>query len=86
MEAQVWTLIGLLAGTLIGTLYYLGNRIDALGNRMDARMDGLSGRMDGLAQRMDALTLTVHEQGRQLGSQIYDLAKGLDDHIRRHAS
>ena len=79
MEAQAWTAIGLLAATLVGSLFYLGNRIDSLGARLDARIDGLSGRIDGLAGR-------VEDHGRQLGSQIYEMAAKLDEHLRRHAS
>ena len=81
MEAQVWTLIGLLAATLIGTLVHLGGRIDSLRTRIDGRLDVLaceiraqSGRIDGLSSRMDCLA-----------DHIYELAIKLDDHLRRHA-
>jgi hypothetical protein len=50
MDAAVWTAIGLLAATSLGSLFYLGARIDGLG----ARIDGLGARMDGLGARMDA--------------------------------
>jgi hypothetical protein len=50
MDAAVWTPIGLLAATSLGSLFYLGARIDGLG----ARIDGLGARMDGLGARMDA--------------------------------
>jgi hypothetical protein len=36
MGAAVWTAIGLLAVTSLGTLFYLGSRIDGLAARMDA--------------------------------------------------
>ncbi|MDQ3767698.1 MAG: hypothetical protein M3346_10180 [Actinomycetota bacterium] len=85
MEAQAWTAIGLLAATLLGSLFYLGNRIDTLGARLDSRIDGLTGRIDGLNGRLDGLTVRVEEQGRQLGSEIYGLATRLDEHLRRHA-
>ena len=78
MEAQAWTAIAVLAATLVGSLFYLGNRIDFLGARLHSRIDGLSGRIDGLTAR-------VEDQGRQLGSQIYELGAKLDDHLRRHA-
>ena len=39
MEAATWTAIGLLAATSLGSLFYLGSRIDALGTRLDARID-----------------------------------------------
>jgi len=93
MEAQAWTAIGLLAATLVGSLFYLGNRIDSMGARFDplgARIDSLGvrldSRIDGLSGRIDGLTFGVEDQGRQLGSQIYELAAKLDDHLRRHAS
>jgi hypothetical protein len=42
MDGAIWTAIGLLAATSLGTLFYLGSRIDALA----ARMDGLNSRLD----------------------------------------
>lgn len=61
METAVWTAIGLLAATSLGTLFYLGSRIDALAARMDAgfarvdtRFDSIEARFDGLASRLDA--------------------------------
>jgi hypothetical protein len=61
MDAAVWTAIGLLAATSLGTLFYLGSRIDSLGSRidalsarMDSRFDGVAGRFDALEGRLDA--------------------------------
>jgi hypothetical protein len=61
MDAAVWTAIGLLAATSLGTLFYLGSRIDVLAARMDSRFDhvdtrfdALESRFDGLAARLDA--------------------------------
>ena len=61
MDGAVWTAIGLLAATSLGTLFYLGSRIDALATRMDAgfarvdaRFDALDARFDSLAARLDA--------------------------------
>ena len=45
-KLPVWTAIGLLAATSLGSLFCLGARIDALGARMDARFDSLEGRID----------------------------------------
>ena len=60
MDAAVWTAIGLLAATSLGTLFYLGARIDGLGARidslaarMDARFDGMESRFDALSARLD---------------------------------
>ncbi len=61
MDAAVWTAIGLLAATSLGSLFYLGSRIDALGSRidalsarMDSRFDAVSSRFDALEGRLDA--------------------------------
>ncbi|MDP9224413.1 MAG: hypothetical protein M3P18_11285 [Actinomycetota bacterium] len=86
MEAQAWTAIGLLAATLLGALFYLGNRIDVLGSEMRGQFQAQGSRIDALSARMDALAVRVEEQGLQLADRIYELAVKLDDHIRRHAS
>ena len=71
MEAAVWTAIGLLAATSLGSLFYLGARIDALGARMDSRFDSLEGRMEARFARVD---------------QRFDGLEGrLDAHLDRHA-
>ncbi|MBA2312529.1 MAG: hypothetical protein H0V97_06985 [Actinobacteria bacterium] len=92
MEAQAWTAIGLLAATLLGTLFYLGQRIDGLGERidslgarLDARIDSLAGDLRGQASRIDALGVRVEEQGTHLADRIYELSIRLDNHLRRHA-
>jgi len=61
MDAAVGTAIGLLAATSLGTLFYLGSRIDALATRMDAgfakvdaRFDAIDAGFDSLAARLDA--------------------------------
>jgi hypothetical protein len=78
MIAVAWTAIGLLAATLLGTLYYLGARIDALGTRLDARIDALGARLDG---RIDGLSARIDG----LSARIDGLATRLDTHIERHA-
>ena len=50
MDAAIWTAIGLLAATSLGSLFYLGSRIDGLGTRID----GLSNRIDALGARLDS--------------------------------
>jgi hypothetical protein len=62
MDAAVWTAIGLLAATSLGTLFYLGSRIDALGSRMDARFDRMDARFDRLDAKIDGVSerLTQH--------------------------
>jgi hypothetical protein len=66
MEAAVWTAIGLLAATSLGTLFYLGSRIDALSARIDLRFDHIhdkfarvDARFDGMHRRLDALNARV---------------------------
>jgi len=72
MEAAVWTALGLLAATSLGTLFYLGSRIDALAARLDARMDSGFARVDA---RFDAVD-----------SRFDSLASRLDAHLDHHAS
>ena len=52
MEQVAWTAIGLLAATLLSTLFYLGSKIDALGSSLNARLDALGARLDS---RIDGL-------------------------------
>ncbi len=54
MTAAIWTAIGLLAATSLGTLFYLGSGIDALAARMDARFDAVDAGLDALNARVDA--------------------------------
>jgi hypothetical protein len=60
--AAVWTAIGLLAATSLGTLFFLGARIDGLGAwidglaaRIDARFDRVDARFDRMDERFDAI-------------------------------
>jgi hypothetical protein len=71
MDAAVWTAIGLLATFSLGSLFYLGSRIDALASRMDARFDTLTGRMDSRFDSVDARLDGVNAR--------------VDTHLDRHA-
>ena len=71
MDAAVWTAIGLLATFSLGTLFYLGSRIDALASRMDARFDTLTARMDSRFDSVDARLDGVNAR--------------VDTHLDRHA-
>lgn len=42
MVAVAWTAIGLLAATLLGSLYWLGSRIDAQAARIDELVRGVA--------------------------------------------
>ena len=72
MDAAVWTAIAVLAATSLGTLFYLGARIDSLAARMDARFDALIGLMDS---RFDAIE-----------ARFDALAARFDAHLDRHAA
>ena len=74
MNAAIWTAIGLLAGTSLGTLFYLGARIDSMGGRIDA----LASRVDVLASRMDAGFARVDARFDALEARF-------DAHLDRHA-
>ena len=61
MDAVTWTALGILAAMNLGTLFYLGSRIDGLGSRidglsarMDARFDHMDERFDSLGARIDS--------------------------------
>lgn len=75
MEAQAWTAIGLLAATLIGSLFYLGNRIDSLGARIDSRIDGLETRLDG---RIDGLENRLESRIDSLSARLDSFAARID--------
>ena len=78
MDAAVWTAIGLLAATSLGTLFYLGARIYGVANGVGARIDGLGARIDSLAARMDA-------RFDGMESRFDALSARLDTHLDRHA-
>jgi hypothetical protein len=54
MDAAIWTALGLLAATSLGSLFYLGSRIDGLGTRIDALGARLDTRLDAMESRIDA--------------------------------
>ena len=78
MDAAVWTAIGLLATFSLGTLFYLGSRIDSLAARMDARFDSMDGRFDGLIARMDSRFDSVDARLDAVNARV-------DTHLDRHA-
>lgn len=77
MDAAIWTAIGLLAATSLGTLFYLGSRIDALAGRMDAGFARVDGRIDSLSSRVDAGFSRVDARFDALETR-------LDTHLDRH--
>jgi hypothetical protein len=54
MTAAIWTAIAVLAATTLGSLFYLGSRLDALAARIDAGFNSVNARLDGVAARIDA--------------------------------
>lgn len=53
MEAVTWSALGLVSAFALGTLFYLGARIDALAARMDSRFDRMDARFDSMIARID---------------------------------
>ena len=90
MEAQAWTAIGLLAATLLGTLFYVSNRIDSLGAKVDGRMDSLGakldGRMDGLTDRLDSLGARLDARIDHLSGRLDHLSGRVEDRGREFAA
>ena len=86
MDAAIWTAIGLLAATSLGTLFYLGTRIDALAARMDARLDAGFARVDAGFARVDAAFARVDARFDAMGARFDGLATRLDTHLDQHAS
>jgi len=56
MDAAGWTAIGLLAATSLGTLFYLGSRIDGLAAQMDVGFARVDSRFDRIEERLDSFT------------------------------
>jgi len=83
MEAAVWTAIVLLAATSLGTLFYVGSRMDALAARLDARMDSGFARVDA---RMDSGFARVDARFDAVEARLDALAARLDAHLDQHAS
>ena len=93
MEAQTWTVIGLLAATLFGALIYIGGRIDGLSSEMNSRFDGLSGRIDGLSSEMnsrfDGLSGRIDGLSSRidgLSSEVREQGSRIEEHLRWHAN
>jgi hypothetical protein len=82
MEAATWTAIAVLAAANLGTLFYLGARIDAQGARLDARIDALGA---DLGSRIDSLSARVDAQGTDLGARLDVLTQMMAEHMGRHA-
>jgi hypothetical protein len=57
MTAAIWTVISLFGALTIGSLFWLGTKIDQQGQSLGSRIDALGARLDerieGLAARTD---------------------------------
>lgn len=92
MDAAVWTAIGILAAMSLGTLFYLGARIDALAarsdtrfDRMDARFDHIDARFDHVDARFDALIGRMDSRFDALDARMDSFSARRDSHLDRHA-
>ena len=81
MESAVWTAIGLVAAASIGTLFYLGARIDSLSARMDARFDRMDARFDHIDQRFDH----VDDRFDAIEARL-DATARIDSHLGSHTA
>jgi hypothetical protein len=68
--AVTWASLGILTAALLGTLFYLGSRIDAIDGSLGGRIDALSARIDSLETRLD--------------SRLDSMTNRLDAHLERH--
>ena len=93
MDAAVWIALAILAAMSLGTLFYLGARIDSLAartdarfDRMDARFDHVDVRFDTLIGRMDSRFDALDARFDALDARFDALAARLDAHLDRHAT
>ena len=78
VDAPIWTALGLLAATSLGSLFYLGSKIDALGSRVDA----LGSRLD---TRIDSLDAKVDAGFSRIDTRLDAISTRLDAHLEQHA-
>jgi hypothetical protein len=86
MEAALWTAIGLVAATSIGTLFWAGTRFDALADRIDALGATTNQRFDALGQRFDVQAARIDDRFDAVDARLDAFAARLDSHLDRHAS
>ena len=85
MDAVVWTALAILAAMSLGTLFYLGARIDSLSATTDARFDRVDARLDHIDVRFDSLIGRMDSRFDALETRFDALAARLDAHLDRHA-
>ena len=85
VEAVAWTAIALLATTLLGSLFYLGHRIDSLIVRIDAQGADLGRRIESLSGRIETQGTNLGGRIDSLSARIDALSGRMDTHLERHA-
>lgn len=66
MEAQLWTLIGVLIVLLVGAFYRVESRFDSQAARIDGRFDSQAARFDGAMSAMNARVDQIHSELHQV--------------------
>jgi hypothetical protein len=88
VDAPVWTATGLVSTFAIGSLFYLGSRIDALAGRIDARfaqVDARFDRVDARFDRADARFDRMDARFDAVEARLDALSGRIDAHVDRHA-
>ena len=86
MTAAIWAAIGLLAAISLGSLFYLGSRIDALAARMDTGFARVDARFDHVEAKFDARFDRVDARFDVIETRLDALGARIDAHVDRHAS
>jgi hypothetical protein len=88
VDAAVWTAIGLIATFVIGSLFFLGSRIDASSGRIDSlagRIDARFAQIDGRFDRVDARFDRIDGRFVAVEARLDALSGRIDAHADRHA-
>ena len=92
MDAAVWTAIGLMATFSLGSVFYLGSRIDSLAARMDARFGSMESRFGSMESRFDAmdarfdmLSARMDTRFDGVDARLDAVNARIDAHLDRHA-
>ncbi len=87
MEGITWAALGILAAGQLGTLFYLGSRIDALAARMDTRFAHVDARLAQVEARFDHVDDRFDQVNARFDSvqERLDAINGrVDAHLERH--
>lgn len=89
MDEVVWTLIGLLAASVFGNMYWLGAKIDRLGARLDGRIDTCLSLIAAQTARIDAQTARIDTQTARidvLSGRLDELSARFGAHEAHHGT